>query len=402
MTIKKDQGLSEASGYAVKLQSRRHLLLVTRAAAVVTGLGLGTSMALERKAAPHATAQVAAPGLVSSVAPKPEKRSITVATTNPTALAYLPVLVAQYKGFFAQRGLQVEVSEQQSAARSIAAVGNGSADVVCSWLENVLSAPGRALGLQSITLLGITPMMALGVPARPAAALTTRPSVGPASAGMNALSQLRGKNIGVVALNSPTHTVALVALRRAGLRASDVGFVSVGSPVSAQAALRSGQIDALVHMDPFMLQQEMSGEMQILFDLRSPLASFEALGMHIPSGCVATSQDFLQKFPGTAQACSDALVQALQWLAQASLRDMLHFQEGLPEGLSNMDAHSFVASFERLRLAYSSDGLCPPQLAINLLQAMHEAEPALRLEKIDALKSINNTLAQRSLSRMKT
>jgi NitT/TauT family transport system substrate-binding protein len=402
MTIKKDQGLSEVNGYAVKLQRRRHLLLMTRAAATVAGLCFGTSMALERKAVPHASAQVATPGLVSSIAPKPEKRSITIATTNPTALAYLPVLVAQHKGFFAQKGLQAEMSEQQSAARSMAAVGNGSADVVCSWLENILSTPGRALGLQSITLLGITPMMALGVLTRPAAALTTKPSVGLASGGINALAQLRGKNIGVVALNSPTHTVALVALRRAGLRASDVGYVSVGSPVSARAALRSGQIDALVHMDPFMLQQEMSGEVQILFDLRSPLASFEALGIHIPSGCVATSQEFLQKFPVTAQACSDALVQALQWLAQASLRDMLHFQEGLPEGLSNMDAQSFVASFERLRLAYSSDGLCPPQLAVNLLQAMHEAEPALRLEKIDALKSINNTLAQRSLSHMKT
>ena len=215
------------------------------------------------------------------------------------------------------------------------------------------------------------------------------------------LGQLRGKKIGVVALNSPTHTVALAALRRAGVRADDVGFVSVGSPSSAAAALRSGQIDALMHMDPLMLSQEQRGEMHILADLRSPPAAFEVLGMHLPSSCTAASQEFLQKYPNTAQAFSDAMVMALQWLAQASLRDMLRFQESLPEGLSNMDAQNFVASFERLRLAYSSDGQCSPVMATNLLQAMHDADPALRLEKIDALKSVNNAFAQRSLNRLK-
>jgi hypothetical protein len=95
------------------------------------------------------------------------------------------------------------------------------------------------------------------------------------------------------------------------------------------------------------------------------------------------------------------MVMALQWLAQASLRDMLRFQESLPEGLSNMDAQNFVASFERLRLAYSSDGQCSPVMATNLLQAMHDADPALRLEKIDAMKSVNNAFAQRSLNRLK-
>lgn len=369
MISKKDEG-------QINTQRRQHLLRIAYAVVGVTGFGVTSARSAPSKSN-------------SSLTSKPEKRSITLATTNPAALPYLPLLVAQHKGFFAQHGLQLEISEQQSAARAIAAVGSGQADIVCGWLENILSAPGRALGLQSFVLLGVAPMMSIGTPMRSGHAVAKN------------MGDLRGKKIGVVALNSPTHTVALAALRKAGLRTDEAGFVSVGSPASALAALRSGQIDALVHMDPLMLQMEQRNEIITLADLRHPPAAYELLGMHLPSSCVAAPQEFLQKFPGTAQACSDAMVQALQWLAQASLRDMLRLQEALPDNTLGMDAQSFVASFERLRLAYSSDGLCSPQLAANLLQAMYYAEPALRLEKIDALKSVNNTLAQRSVNRLK-
>jgi NitT/TauT family transport system substrate-binding protein len=377
MTNRLDEG-------QVNTQRRIHLLRVAQAAAGIAGWSTTSAWAAARKSQKNIR-QPAPPPI-----PKPEKRNITLATTNALALPYLPLLVAQQKGFFAQQGIELQISEQQSAARAIAAVGSGSADLVCGWFENMLSAPGRAMALQSFVMLGITPMMALGVPLRS----TSQP--------LMSLAELRGRKLGVVALNSPTHTVALAALRRAGLRSSDLGFVSVGSPVGALAALRSGQIDALMHMDPLMLQLEQRSEIVTLLDMRSPTSSMEALGKHLPSSCVAAPQEFLQRYPGSAQACSDALVQALRWLQQASLRDMLYL---LPDKATSaesalnapaMDAQLFVASFNRLRSAYSVDGLCAPALGGNLLQAMVEAEPALRLEEIDVQRSINNTFAQRS------
>ncbi len=373
-------------GYA-NAKRRLHLLSLTGAALSVASLGGGNAWAARSK-----------PNAILTPIPKPEKRNITISTTSASALPYLPLLVAQHKGFFEQHGLKVEISEQQSAARAIATVGAAGADLVCGWLEHVLSAPGRALALQSFVLLGKAPMMAMGLSTRLTSGNVTSHPTGK-------LAQLRGRKIGVVALNSPTHTIAQATLRRGGLRASDVGFVSVGSPASAQAALRSGQIDALMHLDPLMLELEQRSEISMLADLRSPLSAHEVLGMHLPSSCVAAPQEFLQRLPGTAQACSDALVQALQWLAQASLKELLNLQQSfLPisqESAPALDAQSFVASYERLRLAYSSDGLCAAQSASDLLQAMHDAEPSLRLERIDALQSVNNALAQRSLIRLK-
>lgn len=355
-------------------------------AAVVAagGSALSSGVALAANRASSKSAGVAA-------ASKPEKRNITLATTSISALPYLPLLVAQQKGFFSRVGLELEISEQQSAARAIASVAAGSSDIVCGWFEHLLSAPGRALGLQSFALFGVAPMMSLGV----TASARTNVSSVPAQ-----LMQLKGRKIGVIALNSPTHTVALAVLRRSGLRADDVGFVSVGSAASAAVALRSGQIDALMHMDPLMLELEQRGEITTLCDLRSPAAAYGVLGMHLPSSCIAAPQEFYQRFPVTAQACSDALLMALQWLGQASLRDMLQFHESLPEPMQGMTPQSFVAGFKHLHMAFSTDGVCSLQMAGNLLQVMHDAEPALRLEKIDISKSINISLVQRNRARL--
>jgi NitT/TauT family transport system substrate-binding protein len=316
-------------------------------------------------------------------APKPEKRSFTVATTNLFGLPYLPLLVAQKRGYFAIHGLDLEIVEHQSVSRAMQALGAGQADAVCAWLENTLSPAGRALLLQSYVLMGRAPMMALGAAARPAAKIQT-------------LAQLRGRMLGVVALNSPTHTMALAVLRSAIVC---VGMVSVGSPASAMAALRSGQIDALMHLDPLMTQLEQRGEIEILADLRSPESTSQRLDAQLPSSCLATTSDVLQRMPGAAQASADAMYQSQQWLRQASLRDVLHL---LPDGLAGIDTQLFLASFSRLRQAYSADGLCSPQELANVWQAMLEAEPTLRLEKVNLARASSNDWMLRSAARLQS
>ena len=319
--------------------------------------------------------------------PKPEKRSLTVAINNASALVYLPLLVAEKRGFFAQQGLELALVEHPSSARAMQALAAGQADAFCGWLENALSPAGRALALQSYVHMGRAPMMALGIASK---FITTSEA--------SALSQLRNRLLGVVALNSPTHTMALALLRSAGLRSGDIRIVSVGSAASAAAALRSGQIDVLMHMDPLMLQLEQRGEVRIVADLRSPELCAQQLGAALPSSCLCANLEFFQRFPGLAQASADAMFQALQWLSQASLRDVLHL---FPDGWPGTDMQLMVASISRLRNAYAPDGLCAALEVKSLWQAMLEAEPTMRLENTDPLRSCTNAFMQRSAARLR-
>ncbi len=325
--------------------------------------------------------------------PKPEKKAIVIATASRHALVYLPLMVADQLGLFAQVGLEVEIIEHQSMARAQQAALAGSADVICGWLENALTQQGRGPLLQSFVLMGRAPQISLGVssrfmPAVPITRLTMKSQI----------AQLRGRKIGVLSMSSPTHTVAHAILRHAGLRSAEMSFLSVGSAASAAAALRSGQIDVLAHLDPLMMQLEQHGEIILLADTHSPEGTQLATGAQLPSSCLTAAPDVLLRFPGAMQAVSDAMVLALRWLNQASL---LNVMKVLPDAAMGDDRQAFIGSLERLREALSPDGIMPPTGPEQLLAAMSAAEPTLRLQSIDASKSFTNAFVHRSATRLK-
>lgn len=362
--IKKLQG----DFLSTRLDRRRVLLL--------TASGLAASAAGAAPTKPQSKSD--------KTPPKPEKKTLVIATPNRYALVYLPLIVAEQLGYFAQMGLELEISEQPSMARAQQAALSGQADAVCGWVENTLLQQSKGQYFQSFVLMGRAPQVALGVSNK--------------LASITSLAQLKGRKIGVVALGSPTHTVAHVLLRRAGFLASEMSFVSVGSASSALAALRAGQIDALVHMDPLMTQLEQRGEITLLADTRAPQAAEQALGMLLPSSCLYATADFLQRLPATAQAACDAMVLALRWLDQASMLDIMKL---LPEAAMGDDRQAFIGSIERMRNAFSHDGLMPPRMAQHLLEAMRAADPTLRAESMDSTRCYTNALALRS-ARLKT
>ncbi len=340
---------------------------------------------------------------------KPEKSVVTMAAVSPQSLVYLPLLVAQQLGSFAQRGIALEIMEPASLAQAHQAVATGAADVVCGWLENALAQQTKAQMFESFVVLARAPQVALGLAARwlpPALARNAALNAADGQAASTPAQQLamlhllKGRKIGVIALHSPTHTVAHAMLRRAGLQDAQMSFVSVGSAASALAALRSGQIDALAHLDPLMMQLQQRGEIALIAQSHSPDTTQLATGLDWPSACLYATPDFLRRFPGTAQAISEAMLLALRWLAQASLLDITKL---LPDAAMGEDRQAFIGSLARLRAAHSPDGLMPPGAPAQLLAAMKAADPTQRLEGaegVDAAKSYTNAFAQRSLQRL--
>jgi NitT/TauT family transport system substrate-binding protein len=361
--------------------------------AAVGAIGVWSALpALAQSTTPQASAPLSAASQAGAsqglaALPKPEKKNLVIATPNRAALIYAPLIVAEQLGYFAQMGVELEINEQPSMLKAQQAAVSGAADAVCGWVENTLAQQAKGQAFQCFVLMARAPQMALVVTKERADSLTT-------------LASLRGKKVGVLALGSPTHTVAHAALRKAGLRSAEMGFVSVGSAASATAALRSGQIDALVHMDPLITQLEQRDEIRVLADMRNPAATWLATGMELPSSCLYATPEFLQRMPGLAQAASDALVMALRWLSQASLLDVMKL---MPDSYLGDDRQAFIASFERMRLSLSKDGLMPERAARQLMEAMQSADPTLRAaEPMDASKCYTNAFALRSQQRLKS
>lgn len=317
--------------------------------------------------------------------PKLEKPRISIAVGGKAAFYYLPLTLADQLGYFKAEGLDVDISDFAGGARALQAVVGGSADVVSGAYEHTINLQAKNQYFQAFVQQGRAPQIAVGVSAR------TMP-------GYKTVADLKGKKIGVSAPGSSTNMVAKLVLSRAGLAASDVSFIGVGTSAGALAALRSGQIDAMSNVDPVMTMLEQKNEVRIIADTRTLKGTQEVFGGPMPAGCLYAPMEFVRKHPATCQALAHAIVHALKWLQTAGPGDII---KAVPETYLLGDRALYLASFNKVREALSVDGVLPEDGARTALKALASFDATLKADKIDLSKTFTNEFARKAKDRFK-
>ncbi|MFL4993628.1 MAG: ABC transporter substrate-binding protein, partial [Microvirga sp.] len=83
-------------------------------------------------------------GLAAALGPKafaqgaPEKAKVTLGVGGKPLLYYLPLTIAERKGYFKQQGLEVEINDFGGGAKSLQALVGGSVDVVTGAYEHTI------------------------------------------------------------------------------------------------------------------------------------------------------------------------------------------------------------------------------------------------------------------------
>jgi NitT/TauT family transport system substrate-binding protein len=330
-----------------------------------------------------AAASVAAPALHAQG--KPEKTKVSIAVGGKAAFYYLPLTISEQLGYFKAEGLDVEISDFAGGSRALQAVVGGSADVVSGAYEHTINLQSKNQLFQSFVLQGRAPQIALGVSTK---AMPTYRSV----------ADLRGKKIGVSAPGSSTNMVANLVLSRAGLKASDVSYIGVGTSAGALAALRSGQIDAMSNTDPVMTMLEQKGDVKIISDTRTLKGTQEVFGGPMPAACLYAPLEFVQKHPNTCQGLANAIVRGLKWLQTAGPSDII---KTVPEAYLLGDRALYLASFNKIREAIALDGLLPDEGAKTALKALTSFDPGIKEGKIELGKTYTNEFARRAKEKFK-
>jgi NitT/TauT family transport system substrate-binding protein len=334
-------------------------------------------------AAAVAVAAVAAPALRAQ--PKLEKTRIAIAVGGKAAFYYLPLTISEQLGYFKAEGLDVEISDFAGGAKALQALVGGSADVVSGAYEHTINMQSKNQFIRSFVLMGRAPQIAMGVSTK-------------AMPNYQTLADLRGKKIGVSAPGSSTNMVANLVLSRAGVKASEVSWVGVGTAAGALAALRSGQIDAMSNTDPVMTMLEQKGDVKIISDTRTLKGTVDVFGGPMPAACFYTHSEFVQKNPNTCQALANAIVHGLKWLQTAGPSDII---KTVPEGYLLGDRALYLASFNKVREAIALDGILPDDGARTALRALASFEPSVHPDKIDLAKTYTNEFARRAKDKFK-
>ncbi len=323
-------------------------------------------------------ALLAAPGLLH--AQSLEKPKITLAVGGKNLLYYLPLTIAEQRGYFKAEGLDVTIVDFAGGAQALRAVVGGSADVVSGAFEHTVNMQAKGQRLRAFALQGRAPQIVLGINPK-------------TMAGYRTPADLKGRKIGVTAPGSSTNVMVNFFLAKAGLKPADVSIIGVGAGPGAVAAIRAGQIDALSNLDPVISLLLRSGDLKILSDTRIVAEAEKVFGGPMPAGCLYAPQTLIDKNPNTIQALANALVRADRWIQGAGPGDII---KAVPESYLLGDRAVYIDAFLAAKGALSPDGSFPEKGAETAFRALASIDPDVAAAKLDLTAVFTNDFVKKA------
>ncbi len=317
-------------------------------------------------------AGLAAPAVVRAQAL--ERPRTTIAVGGKNLLYYLPLTVAEQRGYFKAEGLEVNIVDFAGGARALQAVVGGSADVVSGAFEHTVNMQHKGQRMRAFALQGRAPQIVLGVNPK------TMPN-------FKTVADLKGRKIGVTAPGSSTNVMVNFILAKAGLKPADVSIIGVGAAQGAVAAMRAGQIDAISNLDPVITLLQRSGDLKIVSDTRVVAEAERVFGGPMPAGCLYAPQAFIDKHPATTQALANAIVRANKWIQTAGPGDIIN---AVPESYLLGDRAVYIDAFLAAKGALSADGVFPDKGAETAFRALASIDAEIAKATLDLKAVVTN------------
>ncbi len=314
-----------------------------------------------------ALAGAAAFHLAPARAAELEQSSITLGVGGKPLLYYLPLTIAEQKGFFKEEGLDVAINDFGGGAKSLQALIGGSVDVVTGAYEHTIRMQAKGQDIQAVIELGRFPGIVLAVKKELAGEIKSP-------------ADLVGRKVGVTAPGSSTNFFVNYLMAKAGADPQQAAFIGVGAGLSAVAAMQQGEIEAISNLDPVISKLEADDTIAILADSRTEAGTKEIFGGSNPAAVVYLKTDFIEANPNTVQAIVNAFKKALDWLAQASPEDIA---ATVPEAYYLGDKSLYLRAVAASKETYSRTGIIPLAGMQSAYDMLKQFDPELASAPID-------------------
>lgn len=317
---------------------------------------------------------------LSAQAQKPEQTKVHLAVGGKTALYYLPLTVTERLGYFKEAGLDVEISDFQGGAKSLQALMGGSVDVVTGSYDHTIQMQAKGQPIIALIQLGRFPGFVLALRKEKAEAYRSA-------------KDLKGMKIGVTAPGSSTHFMALHMMTQAGLKIDDASFIGTGSGNTVMAAVKRGEVDGVVNVDPMINLLDRDGAIKIVADTRTLEGTNQVYGGPYPAAVLYTTTAFAEKNPNTAQALVTAFVRGLKWVQSHSPEEIAKV---MPEEYMLGDKALYVQSIKTNLPSWSPDGKISREGTETALKVLKAFDPNVQKTTIDLSKTFSDTFVTKA------
>lgn len=311
---------------------------------------------------------------------KPEKPDLVLGVGGKSLLYYLPLTLTERLGYFKDQGLNVTITDFGGGAKALQSLVGGSADVVTGAYEHTIRMQAKGQDITAVLELGRFPGIVLAVRKDKAAQVKS-------------FKDLKGFKIGVTAPGSSTNFFVNALIAREGLKADDVAIIGVGTGLSAVAAMKKGELDAMSNLDPVMTKLTQDGDVVVLADSRTEEGNRKLFGGNNPAAVVYLKRDFIAKNPVTTQAIVNAFYKTTKWLEKATPDDIAKV---VPEEYWLGDRALYLAAVTASKPMYSTTGVIPPEGMTNALGMLTEFDPELKDAKVDLAKTFDDRFVRKA------
>ena len=326
-------------------------------------------------------ALMAAPGLIGR-ATAVEKSKVIMGVGGKSLLYYLPLTIAERKGFFKDFGLDPEINDFAGGARSLQALVGGSVDIVAGAYEHTIRMQAKSQDVRAVIEMLRYPTIVIGV----------RKDL---AGKVKSAKDFKGLKIGVTAPGSSTYITVLHAMVKEGLKAEDASFIGVGGGASAVAAMKKGEIDIISHLDPVIAKLEADQDIVTLIDTRTEKGTNDLFGGSNPASCLYVKQDFLEKNPQTVQAAVNGIYKALRWINRSKPEEIA---DAVPESYHLGDKALYIQALKASQSAYSETGIMAQSGMKSVYDTLKALDKELTGANVDLSRTFIPTFAVKAAS----
>lgn len=268
-------------------------------------------------------------------------------TMPVVALSMTPVYLAQARGYFAEEGLEVEMTSTGGGGPDIRALIAGEADFTFTTGDNVILAyqEGKRLLMVSSGLHRLFINWAMHKDVAKAKGITETTRL------PEKLKSLKGLIVGVTNPGALTAHLAAFVIRKAGYEPQkDVKIIPIGAGPSWIAALENRKVDVALTATP-VPETVISRGFAIMFinNARGEDASIPEFLMEN----LITRPEVIEKNPDLVRRMVRALIKANKWALSSSPEQVA---EALKPSLGKTDPAILMAGVQSVLPALSPDG----------------------------------------------
>jgi NitT/TauT family transport system substrate-binding protein len=320
-------------------------LTASLAAGALLVLGLA---GCANKVAPNSNAGPKATGATTTV-------KIMVGGLNKQI--YLPAQLTQILGYYAEQGLDVQLSDEPAGVDAEDAMLAGQVDAVVGFYDHNIDLQSKGKSTESIVQLSQAPGEVELVRADEAGTIKSAADFG-------------GKKLGVTGLGSSTNFLTKYLAVHAGVPVNQVTSVAVQAGPTFIAAMQHKQIDGGMTTEPTITTAVNQGLAKVLIDMRTVEGARAALGGTYPAACLYGTTAWAQTHKETAQKLANAYVKTLKWISTHSGTEIA---DKVPPGwYAGIGKDAYAKALDAGKGMFTIDGVMPsdgPQTVLTVLSA---------------------------------